>query len=258
MVVNLERSKDRWAVMQSELQRFGVAYERVEAVDGYALSPEEMESIVPPLNSLAKIDFAGCLFPGEVGCFLSHRKCWKRLVDSAENWGLILEDDIELSDHAREYITSEDWIPAGVDLVQLHLLPLKGGPCVKIRRNYIELRTGRRLVQQVKPGSLGTQGYFISKNAAAKALALSERLPAPVDDFLFQLEMPFQKQVSVWRLLPAVIQERVECKSTIQEGRSKKRKKCFCIKINPVGVYHRFLRRHGFIFNTDSVMLSYE
>ncbi|MAI68498.1 MAG: glycosyl transferase family 25, partial [Rhizobiales bacterium TMED143] len=33
------------------------------------------------------------LSPGEVGCFLSHRACWQRIVDQDLPYALIVEDD---------------------------------------------------------------------------------------------------------------------------------------------------------------------
>ena len=32
--------------------------------------------------------------PGEIGCTLSHQKCYRKLVESREKYALILEDDI--------------------------------------------------------------------------------------------------------------------------------------------------------------------
>lgn len=121
-VINLDRSVDRWKSVSGELQKVGVEAVRVAGVDGRKLSNEFVESIVPPLSDISsRLEFPKELTKGEVGCFLSHRKCWQKLLESKEKWALILEDDIYISRRAKKYMTGEGWIPNDAGFVQLHI-----------------------------------------------------------------------------------------------------------------------------------------
>ena len=80
LVVNLDRSPDRWKAIKTQLDQLQIPVERLEAVDGKLLSEEDVEK----LTSSVHFSMGRDLERGEIGCFLSHRKCWKKLVDSVE------------------------------------------------------------------------------------------------------------------------------------------------------------------------------
>lgn len=129
MIINLDRSKDRWQHMMGQLNSLGMkdgAFVRISAVDGRKLTTQQLADAVAPLCSVAKADFPGALTNTEIGCFLSHKKCWHQLLKSQEEWGLILEDDIRFSQEIRRFIQTDDWIPDGVSVVQLHTLKKQG------------------------------------------------------------------------------------------------------------------------------------
>ena len=66
--------------MQQQIQAIGLSVERVSAVDAQAMAPEEIASHVPSVDDPSKVVYPRELKPGEVACFLSHRKCWQRLI----------------------------------------------------------------------------------------------------------------------------------------------------------------------------------
>ena len=94
LVVNLNRSPERWKAIKTQLDRLKIPVERLEAVDGKLLS----EEVVGNLTSSVHFSMGRELERGEIGCFLSHRKCWERLLDTDEKYALVLEDDLILSD----------------------------------------------------------------------------------------------------------------------------------------------------------------
>ena len=111
-LINLKDSKERLSRMQDILGRLDIDFERIEAVNGKAMDPAKVLEIQYPLNDLYyRTRFTRLLSPGEVGCYLSHIACWKRLVNSNEQWALIMEDDIIVSSLAGQYMKSCDWIP---------------------------------------------------------------------------------------------------------------------------------------------------
>lgn len=202
-VINLARAKDRWAHMQRELGRLGIQAQRVEAIDGRLIPSAHIATLTAPLMDISKICCPRELSPGEIGAFLSHRECWKLLADSNETWALVMEDDLGFSDRAKYYLCNSDWIPKGVDLIQVFLLKRQWQAVVDKRP--IHLASGDCLWHPYKPSPVGAQAYFISKNAARFALSLSSKIMAPVDEFLFNPISDFSRQFPVYRLNPSIV-----------------------------------------------------
>lgn len=119
LVINLDRSPDRLQLIKDQLDQLSLSFERIQAFDGKSFNPSDIESIKPNLLSLNKIWFPYHLINTEYACFLSHRKCWERLLDSTEDYAVILEDDVELASDAIMYLANSDWIPKHIHLIQL-------------------------------------------------------------------------------------------------------------------------------------------
>ena len=106
-VINLDSSKDRLVSISQRLNELGIPFERIPAVNGRTLSDQQISQITYPYDHFeSKVRFTRELTKGEVGCFLSHRKCWERLLESEEEWALIMEDDINISNMPLEDIIS--------------------------------------------------------------------------------------------------------------------------------------------------------
>lgn len=189
--------------MQNKLSRFKIYPERVSAIDGQMLGSDEIKKITPPLTDITKISCPRELLPAEIACFLSHRKCWQKLVDSNEQWALILEDDIDFSDRAEHYLSDVDWIPQGTHIVQLHIWGKQWESQIDSKK--FILQNGDELLHPCYPKALGTQAYFISRVAAEEALRLSKKISSPVDNFLSGDFSPLSCTFPTYRLNPAVV-----------------------------------------------------
>ena len=93
-VVNLDRSKDRLASVDSQLRRLGVAYERVSAVDARAMTEKERARAVNRFRWWCAVGRR--VEPAEVGCALSHKGIYERM--SGGEHVCILEDDVIIKD----------------------------------------------------------------------------------------------------------------------------------------------------------------
>lgn len=207
-VINLDRSPDRWEHMQKQLSTIGTQHtslkiQRVVGVDGYKLTENEISFHQQSAFSLSKIACPRDLSKAEIGCYLSHKKCWEKLINSSSDWGLILEDDITIFPSASKYIESPSWIPKGIDLVQI-FIPTNPWLALVDKKN-IKLLNNATLYHPLKPSPIGCLAYFISKKAAKEAIEHSQKLSMPVDEFLFSPLSAFAKHHPVWRLNPAVI-----------------------------------------------------
>lgn len=92
-IINLKDATDRYQYMRDILKKYkSLDLEFIEAVDGRLMSESERKARFNIDSFKAR---QGCYpKPGEIGCTLSHRECYRKLLDSAENAALILEDDI--------------------------------------------------------------------------------------------------------------------------------------------------------------------
>ena len=61
------------------------------------------------------------LSPGEIGCMLSHRNVWQKIVDSGFETAIVFEDDVILRADFRKYVESIlQQIPPNWDMIYLH------------------------------------------------------------------------------------------------------------------------------------------
>lgn len=85
-VINMERSVNRRISMEQQLDKLGVDYEIVKAVDG---------SLMPDAPGTQ-----GQFSKSEIGCMLSHCKVYEMMQHSDAPYALILEDDITITEEA--------------------------------------------------------------------------------------------------------------------------------------------------------------
>lgn len=92
-IINLKHSVDRKKYIWNETDKYScLDRELVEAVDGRLLSEEELN--VQFDRKRFERHYARYPFPGEIGCTLSHLKCYRKFLESDETVALILEDDM--------------------------------------------------------------------------------------------------------------------------------------------------------------------
>ncbi len=197
-VINLDCATDRWQNFFSQLHSLGINIQRIPAID--AKKDKLPTNITAPLGHPSKYLYPKALTNGETACYLSHMKCWKALLESTEKWVAILEDDVLLSPRAEFFLSSPNWIPSGIHIVQLHTSE-KRWRC-RTMPKHIPLKNHSSLYNVIDPSS-GACCYLMDREAAKIALALSCPLVAPVDIFLFNFKSPFAQAFPAWRLNPA-------------------------------------------------------
>ena len=94
-VINLDRSADRWENMHTQLDKLGLPYERFAAIDGKKCSDAFLGGYYSAF--LNKKRYFADLSRGEIACYISHLKVCQKIVDLKLDYGIVLEDDIELS-----------------------------------------------------------------------------------------------------------------------------------------------------------------
>lgn len=198
-LVNLDRRPDRLAAMKSQLDRLGLPFERFSAVDAKAMDPQELREPFADGGPL------GSLSPGDMGCTYSHIHIWRMIADGPDEWVTVLEDDIQLSDSAPEFLGDSDWIPKGIGLVKPerygdeNQLIVIGKPRLTVKRRTLAPLLSRHT---------GTGGYIISRGTAALLAGMKEKLTLPVDHLMFNPNnSPVFDRLRPWQLLPAILDQ---------------------------------------------------
>ncbi len=163
-VVNLDRRPDRWESVSKKLNDCGITHmERFSAIDGSKLE------LTPEIRTLFRNnDFN--FRQGVVGCALSHIKLWKDLVESNNDYTIILEDDIELDkdfDKKLNVVLHQINQNTTTELVFLGYHLWKGSPSFSEEYPFLNKI-------DVKDYMGGTFGYIVSKAGAWKLLQISK------------------------------------------------------------------------------------
>ncbi|MBR1836942.1 MAG: glycosyltransferase family 25 protein [Kiritimatiellae bacterium] len=118
-VVNLDRAPERLAETQRLFGGAGLAFERVAAVDGEALSRAGRRAACNPVRFYLANGYRPR--PGEIGCVLSHLKAWKAAFAGGGGTAAVFEDDVSFDPQAlREALASaERWNDPAVPTVWL-------------------------------------------------------------------------------------------------------------------------------------------
>ena len=91
-LINLDTATDRRAFMEKALASTSFLVTRISAVDGRTL-PQPLEGYD---EALYHRRHGRTTKPGEIGCYLSHVKAWRAFLESGDDHGLIVEDDLVL------------------------------------------------------------------------------------------------------------------------------------------------------------------
>ncbi len=135
----------------------------------------------------------------EIGCFLSHRKTWKLIVESDEPWAFVCEDDIHMADNFTKFLETSAWMPENADIVKAETM--------RVRIEMSARKTAETLghcLRELRSEHLGSAGYFVSREASTKLLALTEECCEPADRVLFSPDITVARQLNIHQLDPAL------------------------------------------------------
>ena len=170
LLINLPQSSERLEQSSAGLTRAGMAFERVDAVDGRQLPGDELARF--GLGWHRK--YFQPLRPGEIGCYLSHVRALERFLASDHDAALIVEDDLHVaSDAARcvhELLELREKMPPAVNLFG-----------ARARGEVLAtLPTGHRLVRSTSV-PWGTMAILWTRQGALSMLRSAGSLDRPVD-----------------------------------------------------------------------------
>ena len=176
-MINLERSGTRWTSIHQSLKSAGINnYKRIDAVDAWRLSKDEINCAYDPDENRKR--YFTALKPGEIACFLSHRKAWRMLVEENLDGAFILEDDVVFLPGAAQYMREIANFAKSAQPLVVKIFSKR-----RVTGKETQLSRQTRLVEPIL-APIGAQGAYINKAAAERLLTHSEKFYDPVDVFL--------------------------------------------------------------------------
>lgn len=201
-VINLARSPNRWARVTAQLANCGLGCIRIEAVDATLLTPEELSAASPP--ALNRALYHKELTPGEIACYLSHRRAWQEIVARGLGGAIVLEDDVLLGRDFTTALAELERIPLDWDVIKLGSLSTKP-LAARTSATRFSLCAYRKV-----PISAFAQA--VSRAGAEKLLNARRAFGRPVD---VDLQFPWETGVEVLGLEPYPVTVDSACGSEI-------------------------------------------
>lgn len=192
-LINLDRSPERLAFFAEQAQRAGLAFERISAVDGRALTPKQREAAVAQRFEFQPIN------AGEIGLFMSHRAVWQRIADSGVAYGAVFEDDAVLSLRVAAVLAGIDAQQPAVDVIKLETT----GRAVVLEGAALPLGAAHSL-RRLRSWHGGTAAYVVSRAGALALLQATAKLADPVDQVLFNPMSRVSSSLRLMQVWPAV------------------------------------------------------
>lgn len=193
-LINLDDRPERLEHMRAELGRAGLTFERIAAADGRT----------PEFRATAERRgtgrFGRRLVAAEFAIFESHRRCWAALVASSGDHAMVFEDDVVIRG-SLSALVGPDWIPPDADIVRLETFSTR----VHLDRRATAVASTSRRLHRMRSQQLGAACYTISREAAARLLAMSDEIHEPVDDFLFSEAGSGFAALRIYQMVPAPV-----------------------------------------------------
>lgn len=187
LLINLDRQPERLSHMRSQLDKLGLAYERVAAIDKYALTSADL-----PANST--------MTPGELACACSHFACWTRALECGDDEVLILEDDVFIAPQLTDVLAAHAPLPADAHLVRFETRRQR----VQLDNHYHAYSEGIAL-RRMYSAHPGTAGYVITRKGAKRLLAERWRYDHALDGALFEPKSALFHELVVYQCDPGLV-----------------------------------------------------
>lgn len=174
--INLARRADRWQYMTDLAARHSFQLVRIDAVD--ATDPAQQALI----DAMIQSGPCGTLGKGALCCTLSHAKAWRQFLETTDDYAVILEDDIIVSDDFETVVALILAAKPGLDLVKIEC----GGSAARglLLGPALSDHAGRSL-RACHQLATDAAGYILSRKGARVALQRYMQCDVGVDHFLF-------------------------------------------------------------------------
>ena len=173
LLINLDKSKDRLNRFNDNLFDNNFNIIRIPAFDANNISDNNFKILKKNKNKFLGLSDTK---KGQYGCWKSHIKCYKYIIDNFIEWAIIMEDDALLKPGLSKIFKNFS-IPNDTDIIFIHKRSQK---CKRIINNFKNF--------DICVDGWGSDGYIISYNCAKKILdsVYSNIYFMQIDTILFQ------------------------------------------------------------------------
>ncbi len=211
-VINLQSSAERRKDIQSQLEKLGLPFEFFNAVDGKTLTEEDLSAYD---GRKRRLFFGKDLSRGEIGCLLSHRAIYRKVVAENIPAALILEDDTILSPDLPDVLAALSACAGEWDMIRF----LSREKNYRQARHLRPLDAAHTLARPYgTPG--GAYGYIVTPRAAERLNANMRKNWIPVDILHGQI---WRTHLNVFSVIPSPVTYREDQPSTIGDERFSKK-----------------------------------
>jgi glycosyl transferase family 25 len=203
LVISLKDSTGRQAKVAAEMAKTQLEWRFLDAVDGSKLDMSNVPYTAAKVRRLLGFE----LTAREIGCYLSHMKCWQACVDSGLPT-LIFEDDFVVLPHFEQVLRSlisgqQDW-----SLVRLQAL------CDSTHTVVADLGDFKLVKNDSDP--LGATAYLVNPVSAGILIDQSREIFEPLDHFIEHYEKIGMKLLAV-KPYPITVVDITRATSTITD-----------------------------------------
>lgn len=176
-VISLPEAAQRREFMKAQLEKLGIAFDFFDAVDGRGFD-------VPNYPAYAKFRrrafFGKDLTGGEIGCLLSHREIYERMVEQGIKRAVVFEDDAILHEDLPRVIEALLRHTDKFDLVRF----LGSEKVARLEQKIVMPITGEYTLNRLCSTPGGAHAYLITLDGAKKLLAQMRCNYLPVDTLM--------------------------------------------------------------------------
>lgn len=192
-VINLDDRPDKFENAKKQLDAQGIKCERISAIRGNLVPETEIKQNYDAIAN--KQHYLRTMSVGEIGCYMSHRKAWKKIVDENLDYAIILEDDCKPQP---DFYKTPNLLEG---LVGWHYIKLTGPRGGKTIQNSAPLKDGYSIAHYNKV-PIATPGQVVSQEGAKILLKNSQPFFRPVD---VDLQHYWEKKIDVIGLEPKLV-----------------------------------------------------
>lgn len=174
-LINLDKNTERLVLIDSQLKRLGIDYERFPAIYGKSLSALERHQVYD--EQWAKRLTGQSLLDGEIGCALSHIRLYERIVHEQLPYALILEDDAYPTPALKPVLAAIEKTLSS-DIPGVVLLGEGGHLALPRQRTFLPFSV---YAMDVATGGIRTHAYVLTLAAAQRLVKFLLPIVAPAD-----------------------------------------------------------------------------
>ncbi|RUO81518.1 hypothetical protein CWI84_01815 [Idiomarina tyrosinivorans] len=171
-VINRERDKTRLEQLKNQFNKSGKAFTRVDAVDPHQITDGDYQRWVDVERN--RRDYHHDLSSLQLAQYINHRRSWEMIVESGVDYGVVLEDDVILTDSFRVLANYIEAIDVPWNMIKL-------AEPFRPERKRQHHRFGAVTVVRYERVPRGCCAYAIKADAARELLERSEKIFRPVD-----------------------------------------------------------------------------